>query len=109
MPTLTLPRPRVPAAVAPALARVAAKQAVVDQVIAGRLSLVEGAARFRAAAAGPARADEDGEGMCRTVIGWAELTLSDCPERAVVVAERLEEELRKHLSRPGGAGRPGAE
>jgi hypothetical protein len=102
MRVLTLPRPRVPASAAPALARVAAKQRVVAQVIAGQLSLVEGAARFRLLGREFVPAGECGEAVCRTVIGWAELALRDCPERAAAVAERLEAELRRHLERGGG-------
>jgi hypothetical protein len=91
MPVLTLPRPR-PAAPVDALARVAARQRVVEQVVEGRLTLAAGAARFRAAGGGPAAADET---ACRAVIGWAALALHDRPERAAAVADRLEDELRR--------------
>jgi hypothetical protein len=105
MPVLmpTRPRPRGVAA-ALVLARVAAKQRVVEQVIGGQLPLVEGAARFRAL--GQDGRSTDGEAVCRTVIGWAELALRDCPERAAVVAERLEGELLRHLERHGGVRLP---
>jgi hypothetical protein len=105
MPVLTPPRPRPAVAPASALARVAAKQRVVEQVIAGRLSLTAAAARFREAAGGLPKA-EDGEAVCRAVIGWAELALRDRPERAAAVAERLEGELRWHLDRFGGVTLP---
>jgi hypothetical protein len=45
---------------------------------------------------------EDTEAVCRAVIGWAGLALSDRPERAGAVLTRLEEELRAHLERAGG-------
>jgi hypothetical protein len=106
MPVLTPPRPRPTVTVASALARVATKQRVVEQVIAGRLSLMEAATRFRAAGRGLLPAAEDGETVCRTVIGWAELALRDRPERASAVAERLEGELRWHLERYGGVDLP---
>jgi len=106
MPVLTCPRPAPATPAVTALARVAAKQRVVEQVIGGRLSLLEGAARFRAAARSGFTADADGEAVCRAVIGWAELALRDRPERAAAVAERLEAELRRHLERTGGVRLP---
>jgi hypothetical protein len=106
MPVLAPPRPRPPVTAASALDRVAAKQRVVEQVIAGRLGLVAAAARFAALGRGLLPAAEDGEGVCRAVIGWAELALRDCPERAAAVAERLESELRRHLNRHGGVDLP---
>ena len=84
--------------------RVEAKRGVVEQVIEGRLPLLAGAARFKAlcAASWPITDIED---LCRTVIGWAGLALSDRPERATVVVGRLEAELDRYLARPL-AGRP---
>jgi len=88
------------------------KQWAVAGVIAGRLSLLEAAAWFRAAGLGidlgqvPAA---EAESLCRSVIGWVHLALSDRPERAEAVSARLECELQTHLARFGGHGRlPGA-
>jgi hypothetical protein len=52
----------------------------------------------------------DVEALCRSVIGWVHLALSDRPERAEAVSGRLECELQSHLARFGfGYGRlPGA-
>jgi hypothetical protein len=87
-----------------ALARVADKQRVVEQVAVGRLTLLDGAARFAALGPNLPTTADDLEGLCRTVIGWAGLSLSDCPERAAAVVGRLEEQLRRLLERPGGVG-----
>ncbi len=83
-----------------ALQRVRAKQAVVAQLIAGQLRLVEAARRFRTAGQLLAAAP-DGEGVCRTLIGWAYLALNDRPELAEAVSDRLERELDSHLKRHG--------
>src|SRR5262249_31304307 len=56
------------------------KQEAVAALIAGRLTLLEAAATFRAA--GCPRPDADGESACRSVIGWVHLALCDRPERA---------------------------
>src|SRR5437763_1294716 len=83
----------------PALVRLRAKQRAVGQVIAGTLSLVEAATCFGAGEKnGTGR---DGETLCRTVIGWVHLALSDRPEQAEAVSERLEDELRMVLTRHG--------
>jgi hypothetical protein len=87
------------------------KQAIINQVIDGRLPLTEAAGRFLVAhqAAGvcleqatgvPSHTIEN-EDACRTIIGWVCLALSDRPEYADRVSERLECELRdmkKNLS-----------
>jgi hypothetical protein len=85
-----------------ARAQVEAKRRVVEQVVAGRLTLLDGAARFRALGGSSLPDAEDTEAVCRAVIGWAGLALSDRPERAGAVLTRLEEELRAHLERAGG-------
>ena len=72
------------------LAGLSQKQQVVADVIAGRLTLHEAAARFRAASGDAG----DGETLCRSVIGWVHLALRDHPERADRVAGRLERELQ---------------
>jgi hypothetical protein len=76
------------------------KQEAVAAVIAGQLTLLEAATRFRAA--GCPRPDADGESACRSVIGWVHLALCDRPERAEEVSARLERELQKYLTHPGG-------
>jgi hypothetical protein len=85
------------------------KQAIINQVIEGRLALWEAASRFQAAhqaarlcletATGVPTHSIDGEAVCRTVIGWVYLTLSDRPEQADRVSERLEGELRELLTK----------
>jgi hypothetical protein len=81
------------------LAGLCQKQQAVVAVIDGRMSLLEAAARFRAAQQPPVPAD--GETLCRSVIGWVELALRDCPERAELVTRRLEQELQGYLDRFG--------
>jgi hypothetical protein len=79
------------------LQRLQVKQAVIADLIAGRLTLLEAAARFR----GCATEAEDPELTARAVIGWAHLALRDRPEEADAVGDRLEAELRQHLARHG--------
>jgi hypothetical protein len=81
------------------LDRVHAKQQVIEGLIEGRFSLLEAAARFRAAQAMGA---EDGECLCRSVIGWAYLALCDRPERAETLSQEWEEQLEGHLAGHGG-------
>src|SRR6476660_2629745 len=101
MPVLARTRSARPASATLAAARVDAKRGVVEQVLAGRLPLLAGAARFAALSLdGPTEA-ADTEGLCRTIIGWAGLALSDRPERAALVGGRLEAELERYLARAG--------
>jgi hypothetical protein len=86
-----------------ALRRVQARQEAVADLIAGRVGLLEAAARFQAAGDG---AGGDGEVACRAVIGWAQLALSDRPERAEALAVALEDELQAHLARHGAVRLP---
>lgn len=72
------------------------KQEAVTAVIDGKLSLLEAAARFR-----DGKANMDGETLCRAVIGWVHLALSDRPEKAEAVSLRLESELQSYLDRTG--------
>ena len=88
-----------------ALQELHAKQAIVSDVIDGRLPLVEAAARFQAAWRS-ANGIDDGETACRTVIGWVHLTLSAHPEQADRVSDRLERELQTHLERAGNLSVP---
>jgi hypothetical protein len=75
-------------------ARVQAKRGVIEQLIAGRISLLAAAVRF-----GALCGSGDTTAYCRTVIGWAGLALSDRPERAADVVGRLEAELERYLAR----------
>ena len=85
------------------------KQAIINQVIEGRLALWDAAGRFQAAhqaarlcletATGVPSHSIDGETVCRQIIGWVYLALSDRPEQADRVSERLEGELREHLKK----------
>ena len=85
------------------------KQAIINQVIEGRLALWDAATRFQAAhqaarvcletATGVPSHSIDGETVCRQIIGWVHLTLSDRPEQADRVSERLDGELREHLNK----------
>jgi hypothetical protein len=89
-----------------ALHRLRAKQQVIAELINGRVPLLEATARFWAAQC-PAKEQagappsDDGEQLCRTVIGWAYLALSERPERADAFSEELEQELQAHLTRHG--------
>lgn len=85
------------------------KQAIINEVIDGHLPLWEAAGRFQAAhqaarvclerATGVPGHSIDGESVCRTIIGWVCLALSDRPEHADRVSERLEGELRELLNK----------
>ena len=85
------------------------KQAIINQVIEGKLPLWEAASRFQAAhqaarqcletATGVPSHTIDGESVCRQIIGWVHLVLSERPEQADRVSERLETELREHLTK----------
>jgi hypothetical protein len=97
------------------LSRNEAKQQVAGEVVAGRLSLAEAVARYRAlndespyyraqaARFHPAMSQE--ERLCREVIGYAEAALRGQPGRAERVLSRLERDLRDHLA---GQGAPAA-
>ena len=93
-----------------------AKQQIINELIAGRLPLLEATARFQAehstsaaclaTATGVPMTNGDGENMCRTVIGWVFLTLSNRPEEAERVSTRLELELQGHLDTCGKVNLP---
>lgn len=87
MGTLMPPAPSAPRTL---LAGLTQKQQAVADVIAGRLTLHEAAARFQAAGGKYA----DHETLCRAVIGWVHLALRHHPDRADRVAGRLECELQ---------------
>jgi hypothetical protein len=96
-----------------------AKAAVTEEVIAGRLSLAEAAARFRALEAGrPNRhcrapqerfpGDSEGERLCREVITHVRTRLgAEDPARARQIIARLEADLRGLLARDGTVRLPG--
>jgi hypothetical protein len=85
------------------------KQQIINELIAGRLKLLEATARFHAvhseSASHLARATGAPvtvagiETMCRVVIGWVHLTLRNRPEEADRLSNRLERELEGHLDR----------
>jgi hypothetical protein len=87
------------------------KQQIIGELIAGRLPLLQAAAQFQAAhsvsmlclahATGAPVAAADNENICRTVIGWVFVTLSNRPDEAERVSARLERELQGHLDRCG--------
>jgi hypothetical protein len=89
-----------------ALQRLRAKQEIIADVIAGRLPLLEATARFGAALSAGGAAPEDGEGVCRSVIGWVHLALCDWPERAEALTDELERQLQSHLARHGAVCLP---
>src|SRR5262249_45319578 len=97
--------------------RLTARHQVAADVIAGRLSLLEAAARFRdlnaqepAIAAAFTRSHPDRspeECLCRQVIGQVESDLAEqSPKRAAELRTRLEAELRGHLHRDGAIRLP---
>ena len=100
------------------LNRLARRQEIARDVIAGRLSLLEAAVGFRrlneqcpdfAAAyrrGYPGATAE--ESLCRQVIYWVFNELEPkAPDRAREVTSRLEAELESHLSRDGTVHLPG--
>jgi hypothetical protein len=94
------------------------KEAIVNQVGAGQLSLLTAAARFQAVnrqaghpvyPQGLPSGPQDGEALCRNLIGWVQLALRDRPEQAEAVCQRLELELQDHLNRFGRVDLPSAD
>jgi hypothetical protein len=81
------------------LERLQAKQQVIEDLVEGRVALLEAAARFGAA---QAVGVEDGLRLCQAVIGWAHLALRDRPEKAEALSQELEEQLEEHLTTHGG-------
>jgi hypothetical protein len=88
-----------------ALERLETKKTVIGQLIDGRLHLLDAAARFRELAPpsnailGISETQDGDEHWCRSVIGWVCLALSEQPERADVLAGRLEAELAAHVAK----------
>jgi len=92
-------------------------QRIIDDLIAGRLKLLEATALFQQAhhpaaacvarATGQPIAAGDAENLCRTVIGWVYLTLSgNRPEQAERVSASLEHELQRFLNSHGKVDLP---
>ena len=95
------------------LQSVEAKKQIVNQVIDGGLRLLDAAERFQAIqkssnlGIGPGNGATtlprigmiDQEMACRTVIGWVALVLSDRPEQADLISDRLERELQGYLEK----------
>jgi hypothetical protein len=92
--------------------RIDAKTRVTEEVVAGRLGLLEAAARFRDLTGGSAEAlrhlrgaydgADDDERFCRAVIAWARTSVPDrTPGEPGPTAPRLEAELRDRLRRDG--------
>jgi hypothetical protein len=85
----------------------AAKSRITEEVLAGRLSLLEAARAFRECHeairdgneswAGVYRAPEDEEAVCRNVIAWARQRTGCDPRRQAAAVRRLEAELREFL------------
>jgi hypothetical protein len=94
-----------------------AKDEVAREVIAGRMTLAEAAARFRTIDASrpphlPVHLDvvpgsSDEERICRQVIAYVENNLEGRPDRDAVLA-RLEADLRRHLEVKKPIGSPTA-
>jgi hypothetical protein len=95
--------------------RFEAKTMIAAEVVAGRLSLSEAANRFQSIRhrdesrpsiprpLSPKASEE--EDRFREVINYIQYLLNDTPDRASEVVERLEKELREHLTevvRPAG-------
>jgi hypothetical protein len=88
------------------------KGMVIEELLSGKLTLFEAAAKFRSLDETPrARHNldyprpgrDDGERWCRLVIDWfkVDVRFSYSPTRADAVCRRLERELREHLQRHG--------
>jgi hypothetical protein len=94
-----------------------ARRKVTEAVIAGRLTLVQAAARFYAADAclptpmirvrlDSMPGNSDGERECRAVLLHVKVALEGVPGRRDRVVPRLEAELQKHLRRLGSVRLP---
>ena len=91
--------------------RLAVKEACIQELIAGRITLFEAAARFRrvneeypvASDAQEFVSESPEERLCQQVILWTRVTLRSCPSMASDdFVEQLEQELRRHKE-PNGA------
>jgi hypothetical protein len=87
--------------------RVLAKNQIARDVIAGRMGVVEAAARVRAMPCPPPRMWEmlrivhggasDEETMCRHMVCWTCQLVDDDPARTEALRTRLETEMQAHL------------
>jgi len=89
---------------------VEAKKHIVSELIEGRLCLLEAVAQFEAVHRTSTLdlehslgvpVSQDGESICRSVIGWIPIVMGDRPEQANMVIEKLEGELDTLLARHG--------
>lgn len=95
----------------PVLQHLRTKQEIVAQLLDGRLTLMQAAGRFQnvnrllaGEGAGLHYAwqnADNGERVCRMLIGWVSLALADRPEKAELLTARLEQELQEHLAKLG--------
>ena len=93
--------------------RSAAKEIIIRDLLAERLTLLEAAAQFRRLdVASPAAArshqrfadQSEGERYCRQVLLWARSTMQAWPPtRVEPILSRLEAELRAHMAEHDGA------
>jgi hypothetical protein len=95
-----------------AVQRTHAKQVIIDELLAGRLTLLEAARRFKNLNESPITCQDDyrsrfpgrcdGEKVCRQVLAWVDTALQQYPpDQARAVAQRFEDDLQKHLQRHG--------
>jgi hypothetical protein len=98
--------------------RLAAKAAVVRQLLDGRLTLLEAAEWFKVLNEMPSDCPSyanavfptgsEGETLCRQVISWTEgQLLMQSPSQAEAVTRELKEELQAYLERDGIVRLPG--
>jgi hypothetical protein len=92
--------------------RMEGKNQVTRDLIAGRITLPEAAARFKVLNETPAdcpfnyenkaEGNSEGERLCRQVINWAVTEVAQTSEaQAQALSQRLEAELQVHLRRDG--------
>ena len=87
------------------------KRRIINELIGGHLPLLEAAVQFQAVRATTVCLERvtgvptatDNESLCRTVIGWVHLVLSDRPEQAERISQQLESELQGYLETSGQA------
>lgn len=98
------------------LVGLAKKKQIIHEVIEGHLHLSDAGSQFQVAhkaasiclesATGVPSLAVDRESACRAVIGWVCLELTDRPEYAARVSQRLEGELNELVNRNGGSAPP---